>query len=250
MERFDSPPRRNPFEGVQFPASVKPILPNPFNPQGKRTRPIESRSPEVLLRSIVPDRFPAYARILHPAYTEGLGTPVRWSDIAAWQNKVTHPLMKFGRLSGSDDPHAEPPGFTQPEIGQLPYPEAKALVSILRGYTTTLEQCQLLVWEGYSGMDLIYPDTAKAQAPDRSYWVYEGSVDGALELFFDDNLFGPNLWWPKDDAWFVSTDIDFMETYVGGSEQCINQILCDPDLEAYPVGLDDRVDFLGDTLNI
>ena len=243
MERFGSTSRRNTFEGVNFPESVKPLPMHPLRQHGGRTRPIVSRSPEVYLRSLVPDRFPAYARILHPAYTEDLGTPVRWADVAAQQNKIAHPLMKFGWLSGFDDPYAEPLGIVQPEIGQLPYPEAKALASILRGSTTTPEQCQILVWEGYSGMELMYPETAKAQLPDRSYWAYEGSIDGALELFENNYLFGPNLWWPKDMAWFVYTDIDFMDTYIGGSEECVTQILCDPDLESYPANLDDRVDF-------
>jgi hypothetical protein len=29
----------------------------------------------------------------------------------------------------------------------------------------------------------------------------------------------PSFWWPGDRAWFVSTDIDFPCTYVGGTRR-------------------------------
>ena len=55
---------------------------------------------------------------------------------------------------------------------------------------------------------------------------------------------------PSDDSPdIVATEIDFMETYVGGSADCINQLLGDPELEAFPVSFDARVDFFADTIN-
>ena len=53
-----------------------------------------------------------------------------------------------------------------------------------------------------------------------------------------------------DSPNIVATEIDFMETYVGGSADCINQLLGDPELEAFPVSFDARVDFSADTINI
>ena len=249
MERFEPIPPGNPFVGVKFPESVKSICTQSFTHPTELAEPLKSRSPELLIRNLLPDGFPAYARICHPAYPQGQSTPVRWSEIARLYGKTAHPLMQFARLFGSTDYYADPPGYFSPEVGQLPPPEAKALVSILRCFTTIPEQCHLMVWEGYGGMELIYPETVKVVGPDRTYWVYEGSVDSAVELFEADFLFGPNLWMPKDYAWCVSTDIDLMDTFVGGSKECVNLILIDPNLEAYPVTPTDRVDFLGDTLN-
>ena len=66
-------------------------------------------------------------------------------------------------------------------------------------------------------------------------------MTSVLELCVEGNmLMGPNLWWPEDRAWIVATEIDFMETYIGGSAECINQLLSGPDLEAFPVSLDAR----------
>ena len=81
--------------------------------------------------------------------------------------------------------------------------------------------------------------------------AYTGSIDSVLQLCVEGNtLMGPNLWWPEDRAWFVATEIDFMETYIGGSTECIDQLLSDPAVEAFLVSIDARVDFFADTINV
>ena len=59
----------------------------------------------------------------------------------------------------------------------------------------------------------------------------------------------PSIWWPEDRAWCVATDIDLFDTYVGGSEECIEAVLSNPDLEALLTTLDARLDLGGDTIN-
>jgi hypothetical protein len=41
-----------------------------------------------------------------------------------------------------------------------------------------------------------------------------------------------SCWWPEDRAWCVATEIDFTWTYVGGTRECIQQVIDDPELEA------------------
>jgi len=48
----------------------------------------------------------------------------------------------------------------------------------------------------------------------------------------------PNIWWPEDRAWCVATDIDLYDTYVGGSQECIEAVLGNLELEALPTTLD------------
>ena len=50
-------------------------------------------------------------------------------------------------------------------------------------------------------------------------------------------------------AWCVATDIDLYDTYVGGSVECIEAIMSNPDLEALPTTIDARLDLHGDTIN-
>lgn len=45
------------------------------------------------------------------------------------------------------------------------------------------------------------------------------------------DLNSPNLFWPDDHAWFVSTDIEGSWTAVGGSEALVIDLLADPRLE-------------------
>ena len=239
------------FRGQNFPTSVQPLADlAPTRWLAERTRPTE-RGDGVHLWSIIPEGYPAYARILHPAYSESDDTPVRWADIAARNDKTVHPLMQFGRLSGSDDPYGHPYWADKPLVGQLPDTEAKTIISTLRHSTTTPEQCCLLVWEGYGGIELFYPPSEKLELPGRSYLTFTGPVDAVLELLDEGNLLqGPNFWLPEDKAWIVATEIDFVETYVGGSADCINQLLGDPELEAFPASFDARVGFFADTINI
>lgn len=232
----------------EFPSSISPVtdlehfrwLSAHIMPIGKTTS----------LRLILPDGFPAYVRILHPAYQPASDDPIRWSELAARNGKTAHPLMQFGRLFGSYDPYYCPNPIGQPFIGELPEAEARRIAGILQGCTATPEQCFLLVWEGYGGMELFYPPTAKLELPNRTYLAYTGPIDAVLELARDGNMLqGPNLWWPADKSWIVATEIDLMDTYVGASSACIDALLSDPELEAYPFSIDSCVTFDADTIS-
>jgi hypothetical protein len=66
---------------------------------------------------VVPDRFPAYVRILHPARGPD-GLPVRWAEVAAWSGRTMHRLAQFhairrpGGLSADRPPVLERRGPT------------------------------------------------------------------------------------------------------------------------------------------
>lgn len=68
---------------------------------------------------------------------------------------------------------------------------------------------------------------------DRSYVMFEGPIDAAIELggwvdwgqhpeFIRQS---PNIWWPDDHAWCVASEIDYEFTYVGGSRELIDDLL-------------------------
>ncbi len=58
-----------------------------------------------------------------------------------------------------------------------------------------------------------------------------------------------NLWWPNDHTWCVATDIDHKSTHVGGNSACIDAILTDPRLEAFPVSGTQFIGWAADTVN-
>jgi len=48
----------------------------------------------------------------------------------------------------------------------------------------------------------------------------------------------PSLWWPDDRAWFVSTEVDDLSTYVGGQTSMIDALVAASEIEAVPTTLD------------
>lgn len=58
-----------------------------------------------------------------------------------------------------------------------------------------------------------------------------------------------NLWWPEDRAWCVATEIDFVSTYVAGSQRLMDALLGCKAIEAYRVEPSDGTSYDGDAVN-
>ena len=218
----------------------------------------ESLSAFGTLRSLLPEGFAAYARIFHPAYlNKDEERPVRWSTVASWTGRTVHLLMQFPRIAGlSEDLHVmykNPPWDYHPWIGSIPERECCTLVDVLRGLTATPDSCFFCLWEGYGNIDTrLYKASSRVRAPGWDYLLFRGPIDAIMTFLARDGHFwrhSPNIWWPEDRAWCIATDIDRYDTYVGGSLECIEAIMSNPDLEALPTTLDARLDLFGDTIN-
>ena len=204
--------------------------------------------------SLVPEGFEAYARVLHPAWreTERGFEPVRWSEIASWTGRTVHPLMQFHRIANLPAFPGQrfPTWGMVPSEGKLPIDEGERLVAILRAHTTTPDRCYLGLWEGYGVSELnAFAGLPRLMLPHRAYFLFPGPIDAVTSLSLGDFQHPPNLWWPDDHAWCVATEIDLSETYLAASEACVKQVLADPELEAYRVPLQGRVDVDGDLIN-
>ena len=217
----------------------------------------ESLSNFGTLRSLLPGGFSDYARIFHPAYLGEEEQPVRWSTVASWTGRTVHPLMQFERIAGlSEDPGAmykDPPWGYLPKRGSITEAECRTLVDVLRDFTATPGACYFCLWDGYGNIDTrLYEADSRIRAPARDYLLFRGPIDAAMAFLIGDWPFwgrSPNIWWPEDRAWCVATDIDLFDTFAGGSRECIEAVLGNPDLEALPTTLDARVDIGGDTIN-
>jgi hypothetical protein len=85
---------------------------------------------------------------------------------------------------------------------------------------------------------------SRVRLPGRDYLLFTGSVTQG-EGWED----GPNIWWPDDRSWLVASEIDFPYTYVGGSNQLIEEILAHPLLEALPATIDQGITADSDAVN-
>lgn len=231
----------------------------------------------VNVASIIPEGFEAYGRLFHPAHRGE--TPVSWAEVAAHNGCTVHPEMQWHTISGADFYEPGPPGgpWTEgPDVGSLPQDLTNILVDHLRSHTTTPESVWFATWNGWDGHRLdprpgvlarlgkkLQPRLRRAgplppilELPARHYWLLHGPIEGALETMmsagyegFDPWWQSVNLWWPDDRAWFVSTDIDFAWTYVGGAQELIDELLAEPRLEILPATLTERITHDADRIN-
>ncbi len=225
----------------------------------------ESLSDFGSLRSLLPAGFEAYARVFHPAYLgDSEDQPVRWSTVASWTGRTVHPLMQFERIAGlsEDCSYPDPLWGSHPVFGSIPEPECRTLVDVLKDFTSTPGNCFFGLWDGYSHITIgggnshienwQYHTNSRLRAPGRDYVLFRGPLDSIMAFLVEDEPFwgnSPNIWWPEDRAWCVATDIDLFDTFVGGSEECVEAVLSNPDLEVLRTTLDAILHIGGDTIN-
>jgi hypothetical protein len=212
----------------------------------------------------LPEGLANYVRVFHPAYRRGPGTvagggvdvshvrePVRWREIAqAVGRSLPDEMRQLGvdcrpsRFAASGSSSGLTPAArlwdTAPRVGELPSELGTTLVTLLARHTSRSDSVYWGVWDGYA---TDYPDdyvgTIDLAVP-RRYRIYQrtlGDVERSFMESIDHELHPPNLWWPADRAWCVSTEINFRWTYVGGSNVCVSQILSDTSIESIPTYL-------------
>lgn len=222
--------------------------------------------------SVVPAVFDAYARIFHPAWRRGNGdqTEVRWSEVAAWSGRTVHSEMQFHAIAAPLPGRqiGPVPWSFEPRLGVLPRHQTDALIGLLVKHTSTPDRCWFCLWEGYGyltgGRAIAYfsagelganpPSTppltprrlrkSRVRLPGRDYLLFTGAV--VQGEGWDD---GPNLWWPYDRTWCVASEIDLPYTYVGGTNELIEEVLAHPLLEALPAATDQGITAYSDTVN-
>lgn len=225
--------------------------------------------------SVVPDIFPAYARVLHPVIEDGVRRT--WAEIAIENERLVHPEMQLHEISRSR--HQPPPDRyhmdDRVEWGSLPRPELEALRDLLAPHTTTSGRAWCCIWEGYGqlrGGDIItfsarkYNSAAsvddeppiaprevlhgpRVTAPKRAYYLLCGPLSDLVDLYEDLGDQSPNVWWPDDREWIVATEIDLAWTYVAGSKAAAAAVLAHPLLEAVPATPNDQFTYDSDVLN-
>jgi hypothetical protein len=202
--------------------------------------------------SLVPEGYPAYVRVLHPAYRDQ--QPVRWSEIASANGTQAHAGMQLCGLTGSYrfEREAQPGVYERAPIeGSLPAEIRPSLAGVLSQQTRTPDRCWFAVWNGYGNAkreDVQRAPTFKV--PAREYHL----LRAAIESIHDEMLTPPwrqcaNIWWSDDHAWCIATEIDLKTTYIGCSEACRDALTAAADLEAMPIDPTTGISWKSDLLN-
>ncbi len=212
-----------------------------------------------------------------------------WAEVAASTGRAAYPLMQWHAIKaglgeipdwdgaepdeGELDPHQLPVLFgLLAERTTTPDDAYHALWNGFGGWTSGA-----VVMQAWSEGELpaSYPDDPASVRPDpippvlppevtegplvrlphREYFLFAGPVAAAADFETTREEFTlrerqtPQLSWPSDLAWCVATEIDFDSTLVGGSEELVEAVLAQDELEAYPVAPDDDLTFTGDVIN-
>lgn len=203
---------------------------------------------------LLPTGFAAYARVLHPAirYVGDDDVEVPWAEVADENGALAHRLMQWPGITGGwefvHEDDQSPLWDDSPAEGHLPVPVARRLTAVLRRHTTTPGDCWFGVWAGFGWYS--HAGMPETELLGREHLLLRGPIDLATANTAPEPAEqSVNLWWPADRAWCVVTDIDLMSTYVGGSTDCIADLLTATDLEVVPAAVGDGVDVGADRIN-
>ncbi len=89
--------------------------------------------------------------------------------------------------------------------------------------------------------DAVLRRTPRVRTQHRGYFLMRGPLKAVHALTGLANEV-PNLWWPADRSWLVSSEIDSDVTYVGGSKALIGTLVGSEALSAVEVSISDPLD--------
>ena len=223
--------------------------------------PLDDRSPgtkNTTLKRVLPAGFDAYVRILHPALrpasrdtgTSAQGTslsPVPWAEVAADHDVLLHRQSQWmgicGGVTGVPDYH--PTGqrcwVWPPEEGVLePRTTALTVLDILRRHTSPQTTCYCGFWSGYAGIEQVCSTTSQFDAIHSTYYLSETTFAEFVAHYQrrPSISVGPNtpdMVWPEDRRWFLTSPYYLCSSYVGGSLDLADALCTSANLECFTV---------------
>jgi hypothetical protein len=90
--------------------------------------------------------------------------------------------------------------------------------------------------------DEVWDAAPRVEAPSRRYLLFSGPLSVVDDLAEGEGAPDLSMWWPGDRAWLVSTEVDAITSYVGGSREIIDALLADESLDAVEGRLNSPLD--------
>lgn len=99
---------------------------------------------------LVPARFAAFARVLHPFRDVGGEPTVTWQQVADWSGRALHRLAQAPPIAIPIDGRNSPRPFEDDQpLDGLPSREVRNLLPHLSAATESTDACYFGVWDGY-----------------------------------------------------------------------------------------------------
>ena len=168
--------------------------------------------------------------------------------MANFTGSTPHALMQWNNIAASNM-HGDT--ITPPEVGTIPPEVMNPLRNVLLRHSTPDSNCFLgaaFEW-GHDYQEGVPIPTTRINTGARAWDLFHAPVSMMDTKLFADEDQTVNMIWCCDASWWVTTDIDLVTTYIGGSDALIQDILDSSALESWPVAMDDDTTFGADTVN-
>lgn len=157
---------------------------------------ISALSEDYTVDGLVPSHFPAYARILHPAYASVDDRPVPWSEIADAEGTTLHAHASYDALTRHKSERRTRWDLSDPEIATLDDRRLAVLVDILASHTRTPQTIWLNLWDGFGGTPAAWRGHPRVVQGGgyREYYLFTCALDQIV-----DASAGFSQWPPDED---------------------------------------------------
>lgn len=189
----------------------------------------------------VPAGFGKFCRVLHRVHGPSDGGPsdsfLPWSDYAQSVGLSIRPDTRWDEISRRD-PRLR---SISPDVGQLDQVSAPAYLRFLAGHMPAEAPIFAGYWDGIQPLHIPGASFPTARLGLRDYVLFKVTLAVLTDAFHAESgpLFDfPALLWPEDRSWYLSTEVDYNSTLVGGSEEFVDALLAHKSIEALPIGPD------------
>lgn len=174
----------------------------------------------------VPSGFEGYCRIFHRVQSSGEGMP--WSHFAeragvAMRADIhwTEIERKLGNQIGIG-----------PETGSMDDASFQSFLQVIRDRHESDIELIAGFWNGIYKFGILGSETVELGLRDQV--LFKSGLDALIDAARTGVADFPGLLWPSDRMWYMSTEIDYNSTLLGGPLDLIETVLSADSLEALP----------------
>lgn len=189
----------------------------------------------------VPAGFEKYCRILHRVHGPSDGGPsdsfLPWSDYAQSVGLPIRPDTRWYEISRRDLRLRS----ISPDVGGLDKISGPAYLEFIAERLPAQAPIFAGYWDGIQPLHEPERDFPTARLGVRDYVLFQAPLAALTDAFHSESGFlsdFPALLWPENKSWYLSTEVDYNSTLVGGSEEFIDALLAHEPIEALPIGPD------------
>lgn len=178
----------------------------------------------------VPSGFDGYCRVFHQI--QGSTEDLSWADFANKAGLVMYPGIKWPDIESELD---NTKGGS-PQDGTMDDSSFVRFLRVIRERSASNSELIAGFWDGL--YDFAILDAPTATLGLREQVLFKVGLDALISAVDSSYAQAPGVLWPTDRSWYMSTNIDYNSTIIGGSGGLIAALIADRSLEAIEISPD------------